>query len=294
MSNGRSAVKTVLVTGGAGFIGGYVVEELLSRGYVVNVLDSRGRTVAGATTTLGDIRDAVAVGEAVSHSEGVIHLAGVLGTAEMIANPRPAVEVNIGGALNVFEAAGDLPVVNIATGNHWMDNTYSITKDTPDRFARMYNQFRGARITTVRAFDAYGPRQVPSAPFGPSRVRKIIPSFICRALSGQPIEVYGDGEQVIDLIYVADVARALVDALERTERDGPDTAITEAGSGVPISVVEVALKVLDLVGGRIVHLPMRSGESPGASIVAKVPLPDALPLYIGLPRTVAYYRDLLG
>jgi len=288
-------MKTVLVTGGAGFIGGYVVDELRARDYLVNILDTRGRTVYGATTVLGDVRDPVAVGEAVSHADGVIHLAGVLGTAEMIANPRPAVEVNVGGALNVFEAAAGLPVVNIAIGNHWMDNTYSISKDTADRFARMHNAFRGGRITTVRAFDAYGPRQVPSTPFGPSRVRKIIPSFICRALSGLPIEVYGDGEQVIDLIYVADVARVLVDALERTDRDGPDTTITEAGSGVPISVVEVALKVLDCVGkGTIVHLPMRSGEKPGATIVAKTPLPDALPFYIGLPRTVAYYRDLLG
>ena len=198
-------MKTVLVTGGAGFIGGYVVEELLGRGYIVHILDSRGRTVPGAITTLGDIRDTAAVGHAVWHADGVIHLAGVLGTAEMIAAPRPAIEVNVFGALNVFEAAAThgSPVVNIATGNHWMDNTYSISKDTADRFARMFVAFRGGRITTVRAFDAYGPRQVPAAPFGPSRVRKIIPSFICRSLTGLPIEVYGDGEQVIDLIYVA-------------------------------------------------------------------------------------------
>jgi UDP-glucose 4-epimerase len=290
-------MKTVLVTGGAGFIGGYVVEDLIGRGYAVNVLDTRGRRVVGAVTTLGDVRDAISVGEAVSHADGVIHLAGVLGTAEMVANPRPAVESNILGALNVFEAAvaADVPVVNIGIGNHWMDNPYSISKDTADRFSRMFNEYRGGHISTVRAFDAYGPRQVPAAPFGPSRVRKIIPSFVCRALTGQPIEVYGDGEQVIDLIYVADVARLLVDALERTEIGGADETIREAGSGVPITVLEVARQVLDCVGSdSIVHLPMRPGEKPGAVIVAQTPLSDAVPLSVGLPRTVDYYRDLLG
>lgn len=290
-------MKHVLVTGGAGFIGSYVVEDLLNRGYAVTVLDSRGRRVPGANTTLGDIRDPIAVGEAVSRSDGVIHLAGVLGTAEMIANPRPAIETNVLGAINVFEAASThrIPVVNIAVGNHWMDNTYSISKDMADRFARMYDAFRGGMISTVRTFDAYGPRQVPAAPFGPSRVRKIVPSFVCRALAGQPIEVYGDGAQVIDLIYATDVARLLIDALERTESQGPDKETTEAGSGWPITVREVAERVIAFVGsGSIVHLPMRPGELPGATIVAKAPLPGAVPLDEGLPRTVDYYAELIG
>lgn len=289
-------MKTVLVTGGAGFIGSYVVNDLIGRGYTVNILDTRGHRISGATTTMGDIRDASSVNEAVAHADGVIHLAGLLGTAEMVADPRAAIETNIGGAVNVFEAAArhDVPVVNIAIGNYWMDNTYSISKDAADRLARMYVAFRGGRISTVRTFDAYGPRQVPSTPFGPSRVRKIIPSFVCRALSGRPIEVYGDGQQVIDLIYATDVARLLVDALERTEADGPDRATTEAGSGIPISVLRVAETVLRIVGrGAIVHLPMRPGEVPGAAIVAKAPLPDAVPLDVGLRRTVAYYTDFL-
>ncbi len=291
-------MKTILVTGGAGFIGGYVVEELLSRGYAVNVLDTRGRDVPGATTTLGDIRDATAVGEAVSHADGVIHLAGLLGTAEMVANPRPAIETNVMGALNVFEAASahDVPVVNIAIGNHWMDNTYSISKDTADRFARMYNAYRGGRITTVRTYDAYGPRQVPAAPFGPSRVRKIIPSFACRALTGLPIEVYGDGEQVIDLIHVSDVARILVIALEHTAKSGALPDIIEAGTGQPVSVREVAERVIAHIGrGSIIHLPMRTGEKPGATIVSEHPTWNPnISLAVGLPPTIDYYRTLVA
>ena len=288
-------MKTVLVTGGNGFIGRYVTDELLVRGYDVTVLDTRGRPSNGSVV-LGDVRDPVAVGEAISHCDGVIHLAGLLGTAEMIANPRPAVEVNIGGALNVFEAAvtHDVPVVNIAIGSQGATNTYAITKDTADHLGRMYTTFRGARITTVRAFDAYGPGQVAPAPFGPSRVRKIVPSFACRALTGQPIEVYGDGDQVIDLIHVSDVATILCDALEMTDRSGPQDVI-EAGSGVPVTVLEVAERVLAHVGaGSIVHLPMRAGEKPGATIVSTEPyLSTPIPLAAGLPPTVDYYAGVV-
>jgi UDP-glucose 4-epimerase len=108
---------------------------------------------------LGDIRDATSVTEAVSHADGVIHLAGVLGTQETIDNPRPAAETNILGGLNVLEAIAQygVPAVNIAVGNHWMNNTYSITKSTVARFADMYNRYRGTRVSVVRALNAYGP-----------------------------------------------------------------------------------------------------------------------------------------
>jgi UDP-glucose 4-epimerase len=289
-------MRNILVTGGAGFIGSYVVEELIEHGFKVDVLDTRGRHVPGAVTVLGDVRDATSTNEAVSRCDGVIHLAGVLGTAEMVANPHPAIESNIHGAVNVFEAAvaHDVPVVNIAVGNYWMDNPYSISKDTADRLACVFNQYRHGRITSVRTFDAYGPRQTPSAPFGPSRVRKVVPSFICRALTNQPIEVYGDGEQTIDLIYATDIAKILVTALIVTDRDGPVEGI-EAGSGIPITVLEIADAVIREVGkGAVVHLPMRPGEQPGARIVAHAALSDAVPLHVGLPKTVDYYQGLLG
>jgi UDP-glucose 4-epimerase len=157
----------------------------------------------------------------------------------------------------------------------------------------MFNEYRGGRITTIRTFDAYGPRQTPSAPFGPSRVRKIIPSFICRTLTDEPIEVYGDGSQTIDLIYATDIAKILVGALVETDHEGPQEGI-EAGSGVPITVLEIAEAVIEAIGkGSIVHLPMRAGERPGARIVAQAPLKDAVPLWEGLPPTIDYYADLL-
>lgn len=305
-------MKTVLVTGGNGFIGRYVVEELTRRGYGVAVLDTRYREPEeGAQLVLGDIRDATAVTEAVAHADGVIHLAGVLGTQETIKNPRPAAETNILGGLNVLEACAqyDVPLVNIAVGNWWMNNTYSITKNTVERFVDMLNRFRGTRITVVRALNAYGPRQSAAAPYGPSKVRKIMPSFICRALSGEPIEIYGDGEQVMDMIYVTDVAKILVRALEVTEETGKPVGTgedpLEAGTGRPTTVNDIARLVVQEIAkrgisARIDHLPMRPGEDERSVVIGDpetlkpLRVGSLLPLEIGVGPTVDYFAEMLG
>lgn len=300
-------MKRVLVTGGAGFIGGYVCDELYRRGYEVVVLDHIRRH-SPYEVFLGDIRDEVAVNEAVAHAEGVIHLGGVLGTQETIANPRPAAHTNVIGGLNVLEACNeyDVPLVNIAVGNYWENNTYSITKNTVERFAEMYARYRGSRVSVVRALNAYGPRQVAAEPYGPSRVRKVMPSFVCRALSGQPIEIYGDGTQIMDMIYVEDVAHILIEALLRTEKYGPSGTF-EAGTGRRTTVNDIAHLVAGEVADQagvvadVIHLPMRPGEGERSIVLGNpvtlepLKLDSALlPLEIGVERTVAYFRDYLA
>jgi len=123
----------VVVTGGTGFIGQYVVETLLSRDYEVLKFDRDARyhdDTKNVDIFLGDIMDDVAVTEAFAHADAFIHLAAVLGTQETIYNPRPAAMSNLRGGLNVLEAAAQykMPGVYIGVGNHWMNNTYSITK----------------------------------------------------------------------------------------------------------------------------------------------------------------------
>jgi UDP-glucose 4-epimerase len=301
----------VLVTGGQGFIGRYTVEELVSRGHEVIVLDRHNHVTFGdgVEFMLGDIRDATAVTEAMAHSEGWIHLGGVLGTAETIFNPRPAAETNIVGGLNVLEAASQykLPGVNIAVGNYWMNNTYSITKNTVERFAQMFRDERGLQVTNLRALNAFGPRQSVAAPYGDSKVRKIMPNFVCRALSGEDIEVYGDGEQIMDMIYVPDVAKCLVRALEYTASVGSVEHVLEAGSGRPTTVNEIAAAVIGEVHnqtGKLVgikHAPMRPGE-PLQSVVLGDPETlniigiqelELADLETGLVPTVKYFRDYL-
>jgi UDP-glucose 4-epimerase len=303
-----------LVTGGAGFIGSWIRRELTARGHQVVVMDHQDRRHLLAPNEemfLGDVRDDTAVTEAAAHTDGIIHLAAVLGTQETITNPRPSAETNIIGSLNVFEAAAqyDLPVVYAGVGNHAFrlvgTGCYTITKSAAEDLARMYNLYReGGRITIVRPVNAYGPGQSIAKPYGTSKVRKIAPSFVCRALTGAPIEVYGDGTQISDCVYVEDVARAFVTALEHTAQHGPTEKPVEVGPLTSVTVNDIARLVAEYAAEitarepvGIKHLPMRPGEVPNAvvksdtSTLAQIGMTaaDFVPLGEGIRRTVDYY-----
>lgn len=274
------------ITGGTGFIGGHVIEAAVKRGHEVVVLDRRDAPHDPDympamdefywQTMLGDVTDEVAMRELAAHTDGIIHLAACLGTQETIKYPIPAAKTNLLGGLNFLDAVAQYGIAGcyIGVGNHWMQNTYSITKTMIERFVEMYNNDRGTHVNIVRAMNAYGPRQSVAPPFGPAKVRKIMPSFVCRALAGYPIELYGGGEQVSDMVYVADVADALVIMLERSAMklvSGP----VEVGPQNGPNVRGVADIVQDYAARRTgrpmvehVTLPMRPGETPGAVVRA--------------------------
>lgn len=304
----------VLVTGGSGFIASWIRKELLARGHSVLVMDHQDRRTGlapGEEFFLGDVRDATAVTEAAAHVDGIIHLAAVLGTQETISNPRPSAETNILGSLNVFEAAAQysLATVYAGVGNHAFrtigTGCYTITKSAAEDLTRMYNLYRdGGRITTVRPVNAYGPGQSVAKPYGISKVRKIAPAFICRALTGADIEVYGDGTQISDCVYVADVAKAFVTALEHTVVNGPTEKPVEVGPLESVTVNDIARLVAEYaakVTGQepvgITHLPMRPGEVPNAVVSSDtttlqqigMTAADFVPLDEGIRRTVDYY-----
>lgn len=300
----------VLVTGGGGFIGKWVVRELYSRNHVPVVFEMH-REPSDWPVILGDVRDSTAVTEAVAHVDGVIHLAGVLGTQETIGNPRPAAETNILGGLNVLEACAQygVPLVNIAVGNWFEFSTYSISKYTAERFTEMFRLYRDLNATSVRAFNAYGPEQTVAWPHGLSRVRKIMPSFISRALHGEPIEVYGKGDQIMDMIFVTDVAKVLVTALEEVSKGTRFPLILEAGTGRRTTVSDIAFAVRAEVAkqtGRkqpvVKNLPMRRGETPGVEVLGDpstlrtlgVYTKDFVTLEEGIKTTVEYYKVAFG
>lgn len=306
----------VLVTGGSGFIASWIRRELTARGHSVLVMDHQDRRqhlAPGEEFFLGDVRDHVAVTEAAAHVDGIIHLAAVLGTQETISNPRPSAETNILGSLNVFEAAAqyNLATVYAGVGNHFMrlqgTGCYTITKSAAEDLARMYNLYRdGGRITIVRPVNAYGPGQSIAAPFGTSKVRKVMPALTCRALTGTDIEVYGDGTQISDCVYVEDVARTFAQALEHTAAHGPTEKPVEVGPLTSVTVNDIARLVAEYaakVTGRepvgITHLPMRPGEVPNAvvksdtSTLAQIGMTaaDFVTLEDGIGRTVDYYAE---
>lgn len=309
----------VLVTGGTGFIGSYVVDRLLDDGHEVLIFSRTRDKIEprdGVEHFWGDIRDQTSVFEAMAHADSFIHLAGVLGTQETIQNPLPAILTNLPGGINVLEAAAryNVPGVNIAVGNFWENNPYSITKNSVERFVKMYNSYRGTVVSTVRAMNAYGPRQSVAAPYGSSKVRKIMPSFIHKALAGTPIEVYGDGSQIMDMVYVTDVADVLVDTLYMTLSKKRAYTDVEVGTGVETSVRDIAIAVLTEVSGTrslfdwssipdpgISLLPMRAGETAARPVMADlstlVPLYGQYPkgfvsLQEGVRKTVEYYKNV--
>ncbi len=286
------------VTGGQGFIGKWTTQECLSRGHSVLILDHKKRNHYEDDPRVdylwGDARDDVTMMELAAHVDGIIHLAAVLGTQETIGDPRPSAITNLEGGLNFLHAITkyDLPGVYICVGNHWMDNPYSISKTAVERFCNMYRKEHGTRINQVRAVNAYGPLQAAAPPYGAGKVRKITPAFICRGLSGDPIEIYGDGQQVSDMVWVGDVAHTLVVALEQAHEGLVHNFVIECGPEDHATVLEVAHMVAEscaeITGDdpvEVIHLPMRPGEDPGAFVTADTSTLDA----IGVN-----YRDFMG
>ncbi len=286
----------LLILGGDGFIGGHVVDDALGRGWDVTVFDRRqhGRR-PDVTSVLGDIRDRASVSNAMMQTDLAINLAAILGTQETIRTAVHCVEVNLIGTLNFLHAC--IPTrshqvwgVQIGIGNYWMDSPYPITKRAAVSFTRMFNKELGTRVAMVRAMHAYGEWQKDLP------VRKIVPTFVLQALRGEPLTVYGDGEQIVDMIYAGDLARILVDAcaLASVRYDH----VYEAGTGRKMTVNEVALAIIDAAGSssQLKHLPMRPGEEEHAVITARPETLEGLGEYEfvrfedGIRPVVDWYR----
>jgi UDP-glucose 4-epimerase len=237
----------VAVTGAAGFIGRAVTARLAASGIEAVPFDLPGH----------DIRRPLDLGDA-GH---VIHLAGILGTSELFGRVTEALTINVIGTANVLAAAADagagytgitMPAV--------FPSVYTASKTGARELERAFHH-AGLPVSRVRAFNAYGPGQK----HGPGHPQKIVPTFAAAAWAGQPIPVWGDGEQTVDLIHADDLARLLADAV----RFGDDVTL-DGGTGQAMTVNQVADMVLDITGSRagVEYLPMRLGEVP-AKIAAE-------------------------
>jgi UDP-glucose 4-epimerase len=182
--------------------------------------------------------------------------------------------------------------VYIAVGNHWMNNPYSITKTTAERFAFMYNRELGTKFAVVRGLNVYGPGQKAKP------VRKVVPNLILPALKNEPITIYGDGTQIMDMIHIRDISEILVRAL--VMQHGVYDRVFEAGMGDDTTVNDLANLIIEEAGSKstLDHVPMRPGELPN-SVVKADPmtlapldyLPERMiPLRAGIAETIKWYR----
>jgi nucleoside-diphosphate-sugar epimerase len=286
-------MSKIAVLGSSGFISGHLIQELHAQGYeVIGLTRHQGypfytpEDAKPDYTYIGDIKDAEVVDRVVALSNGVINLAGILGTQETVNNPMPSVEVNIVGALNVLEACrrNKTPLVQIAVGNFFEQNSYSITKTTAERFCIMYAKEHDLHVNVVRALNAFGERQSDFP------VRKITPSFIKRAIKEQSVQVYGDGTQLMDMIYVKDVAKILIERLLCNEYG----TLVEAGNGYGIQVKDYAKHIIEYSGSssNIEYLPMRPGETPKVTVVAQNPyFFTYTDVFTALDKTIDWYKD---
>lgn len=233
----------IAVTGGNGFIGRATIAAAAAQGHVVWSFDA-----AHGGDVLGDLAG-------LKDADAVIHLAGVLGTAELFDDPHRAVDVNVHGALRILEWCRDHDAHYVGiTMPPVFPSVYTATKVCADRLASAFHHAYGMKVSRVRAYNAYGPGQA----HGPGHPQKILPTFATEAWAERPIPVWGSGKQLVDLVHADSIGVMLVDAVQV---GGADQTF-DAGTGTPVTVNELAHRVLDITGSRagIEHLPMRLGE----------------------------------
>jgi UDP-glucose 4-epimerase len=265
--------RTVLVTGGAGFIGSHLVEALRADNDV-RVLDDlssgrRHRVPDGVELVEGDLRDGDALDGAIEGVDLIYHEAAIVSVEQSVADPPTSQAVNATATLELLERARerDARVVlassaaiyghpeSVPVGeDHRLEPTspYGLQKVSLDAYARLYHDLYGLETVPLRYFNVYGPRQTGGDYSG------VISVFLRQAREGGPITVNGDGEQTRDFVHVDDVVRANLLA-------GTTDAVGRAynvGTGESVTVRRLAELIRDAVGSdaEIVHRDPRPGD----------------------------------
>ncbi len=300
----------ILVTGGAGFIGSHVVERFQGRAEV-RVLDDmrtgRRGNLQGLEAELfeGSILDKEMVRAAVRGVDYVFHLAALVSVPESMAQIRTCLDINVRGLINVLESSAEAGVRKLCFassaavyGEHPANpktedlppdprSPYAITKLDGEYYCDLFARTGRIATASLRFFNVFGPRQDPDSPYGAA-----VPVFITRALRGDDITIFGDGEQPRDFVYVRDVAGALDFAASREDVSGT----MNVGYGERLRIIDLAQRVVELAESRslILFAPPRPGDvrhsqaDPGKLFAAG--FRPEYSLERGLEGTLADYR----
>jgi nucleoside-diphosphate-sugar epimerase len=308
-----------LVTGGAGFIGSNIVDELVRRGHEVVVLDNlsagKEENLAGVRKKIEfraeSITDLAAVQSASKGADYVIHLAARTSVPRSVQNPLETNSVNIDGTLNVLVAARDAKVrrfVYAASSSAYGEtptlpkteamqpapiSPYGVTKYVGEIYAQVFGRVYGLENASVRFFNVFGPRQDPT-----SQYSGVLSRFMLAVIEGKQPVIYGDGEQSRDFTYIDNIVD---ETLRACEAKGASGLVFNGGTGARITLNEV-LKLLEKITGKKIEAkydPPRTGDIRDSQ--ADVTLAHKVLGYQpivhfeeGLQRTWAWYKSNYG
>jgi len=304
----------ILVTGGAGFIGSNTVDALVATGkHQVAVLDDlsagkREQVNPAARFYHADLRDAARVTEVIEREkpEVIFHLAAQMDVRRSVASPAFDAEVNLVGFLNLMEAGrrnGLARVIFSSTGGAIYGeqerfpcdedhpcrpvSPYGVAKLATERYLFFYQVQYGIPYLALRYANVYGPRQDPHGEAG------VVAIFCGRLLAGQPSTIFGDGEQTRDYIFVGDVVRANLAALERGR-----AGALNVGTGVETSVNQLYTQLAEVAGvsQRPTYAPARPGEQQRSVIsperaMRELDWQPQVSLRDGLTQTLRFFRQ---
>jgi len=308
-------MKTFLVTGGCGFIGSHLSEALVRAGHGVRILDdlssgSRSNIPPGADFIEGDVADAAAVRRVLQGVDGCFHLAAIASVERGVQDWLGTHRVNLTGTITVFDEvrrlgrAGAIPVVYASSAAVYGDcDILPITETTARRPLSAYGADKygcelHALVAThthaiptlgLRFFNVYGPRQDPRSPYS-----GVISIFCERLRRNASVDIFGDGGQTRDFIYVGDVVAALLAGMAQPP---PGGRVLNVCTGVETSVRDLASVIADLcqTTPQVREQPPRAGEvrhSVGSRTLAEavLALSPPTPLRVGLGNVLTWMQ----
>jgi len=307
----------VVVTGGAGFIGGNLVRALLARDEVDSVVAvddlSTGSkdNLQGVDVTFleGSVTDPDVLDAALTGADTVVHLAALPSVPRSIDDPLGSHLANATGALQVLEAArraGGLHTVVASSSSVYGANPqmpkheelraeplspYAVTKLATEAYAAAYAHCYDLPVLPFRFFNVFGPLQPADHAYA-----AVVPAFVSAALAEQPLIVHGDGQQTRDFTYVGTVSSVLADAVtRRVTSTGP----VNLAFGSRVSLLELIVELETVLGHRVEvrHLDPRPGDvrasqADDSRLRALFPDVRPVPLRQGLEETVAWFRGI--
>ncbi len=310
-------MSTILVTGGAGFIGGNLGSHLVERGHRVVALDDlstgdRAAVHPDVELVVGDLTDPGTIGPLVAAADAVVHLGARPSVPRSIADPVASHHANATGTLQVLEAArraGDrgqpAPHVVIASSSSVYGanptlpksedlvcrpmSPYAASKLASEGYAAGHASAFGLDVLVFRFFNVYGPGQLAGHAYAAA-----IPTFIAAALAGEPITVHGDGTQTRDFTFVDTVAAVLTDAVERrVSADGP----VNLALGTRTSLLDVVHELERQLGKELSrhHTASRAGDVPHSQadptrLHGLFPSIPTVSLADGIAHTLAWHQ----